>query len=409
MTKPRKSKNSKGDNVEAFGLLEFTDKIRCTYCCHRYMTFEDVYCCCGRILVYANKDPVLKDQTAALRQNSIKIVPSDEHQERGKAKKLLEIPSEKDTHLVWTDGRILTYTEHPNSKLVGKNHTYHATKDERERYNQMRTLEKANGWTEVKKAKVHIILISAQLFKRCTKSQLQIHPYTAFQYITSSSSERGSHGGVIIIGQWVAAIDFKKPSTQWSTAACGGPRGNKASRNHTYSDSQSCTTSNERQRTLTLKSKHFHFERGTEQSDQLSTLLFKSLMKPKKWKRCDHGVRLSEHDPNTILSNPNFEDDILLISGSLKDTTTMLDDFTTATTAHGLQLHPTKTQIIPIRHQSAEEATRWQFKVSTSRSFRQQGKQIPWSTHHLQKTQSQPILNAASNARGQHSRATGRS
>ena len=51
-------------------------------------------------------------------------------------------------------------------------------------------------------------------------------------------------------------------------------------------------------------------------------------------------------DPNTNLSNLRFADDILLISGSLKHTTTMADDLTTATTAHGLQLHPTKTQII---------------------------------------------------------------
>ena len=70
-------------------------------------------------------------------------------------------------------------------------------------------------------------------------------------------------------------------------------------------------------------------------------------MKPKaeKWKRCNHGVRLAERDPNTDLSHLRFADDSLLISGSLKHTTTMLDDFITAT-AHGLQLHTTKTGII---------------------------------------------------------------
>ena len=36
----------------------------------------------------------------------------------------------------------------------------------------------------------------------------------------------------------------------------------------------------------------------------------------------------------------------LLISGSLKHTTTMLDDLTTGTRAHGLQVHPAKTQIV---------------------------------------------------------------
>ena len=47
---------------------------------------------------------------------------------------------------------------------------------------------------------------------------------------------------------------------------------------------------------------------------------------------------------NTNLSNLGFADDILLISGSLKHTTTMLDDFTTATTAHGFHRHSTKTK-----------------------------------------------------------------
>ena len=59
-----------------------------------------------------------------------------------------------------------------------------------------------------------------------------------------------------------------------------------------------------------------------------------------------HGVRLAEHDPDTNLSNLRFADDILLVGGSLKHTTTMLDDLTTAATAHGLPLHLTKTQII---------------------------------------------------------------
>ena len=61
------------------------------------------------------------------------------------------------------------------------------------------------------------------------------------------------------------------------------------------------------------KSKHFHLERGTIQGDPLSTLLFNSLlqniMKPLtgKWKRCDQGVRLAEHDPNTNLSTSDFQ------------------------------------------------------------------------------------------------------
>ena len=84
----------------------------------------------------------------------------------------------------------------------------------------------------------------------------------------------------------------------------------------------------------------------------LCTLFFNSLLqyilKPLtgQWKTYDRGVRLAEHDPDTNLSNLRFADDILLIDGSLKHSTTMLDDLTTATTAYGHQLHTTKTQII---------------------------------------------------------------
>ena len=78
------------------------------------------------------------------------------------------------------------------------------------------------------------------------------------------------------------------------------------------------------------KSKHFPLERGTKHGDPLSTLLFNSLLqhivKPAegKWKRDNHGVELAEHDPDTNLSNLRFADDILLISGSLKNVTNML-------------------------------------------------------------------------------------
>ena len=91
---------------------------------------------------------------------------------------------------------------------------------------------------------------------------------------------------------------------------------------------------------------------GTKQGDPLSTLSINSLLqyitKPKaeKLKRCNHGVRLAERDPNTNLSSLSFADDILPIIGSLKHTTTMLDDLTTATTANGLQLHSANTTLI---------------------------------------------------------------
>ena len=140
---------------------------------------------------------------------------------------------------------------------------------------------------------------------------------------------------------WVAAIDFKKAvdtvehSSIWM-----------ALREQGVYDPQRATVH------TGVRSKHFNFERGTKQGDSLSTLSFNSLqqfiMKPLtgKWKRCNHGILLVEHDADRNLSNLRFTADILLISGSLKHTTTMLDDITTAATAHGLQLHSTKSQII---------------------------------------------------------------
>ena len=142
------------------------------------------------------------------------------------------------------------------------------------------------------------------------------------------------------------AIDFKKSIRHGGTQQrMEGLEGSKAPRNHTRSYSQSSTTSSEQQCTMTSKSRHFHFEWGTKQGDPLSTLSFNSLLqyitKPRtgNWDRDNHVVRLGEDDPDTNLSNLRFEDDFLLISGSLKHTGTMLDDLTTATTAHGLQLH----------------------------------------------------------------------
>ena len=68
-------------------------------------------------------------------------------------------------------------------------------------------------------------------------------------------------------------------------------------------------------------------------------------------------------DHNTNLSNLRFADDILFISGSLEHTTTMLRDLTIVTTAHGLQLHPTKNRIVSSpTSKRGKEATRWQFK-----------------------------------------------
>ena len=88
------------------------------------------------------------------------------------------------------------------------------------------------------------------------------------------------------------------------------------------------------------------------QGDPLRTLLFNARLQhilkplPEKWNRDIHGVTLVENDSDATLSIFRFADDNLLISGSLKHTTTMLDDITTATTAHGLPRHSTKRKLI---------------------------------------------------------------
>ena len=113
---------------------------------------------------------------------------------------------------------------------------------------------------------------------------------------------------------------------------------------------QSSTTNNEGGYTPTSKKQAFPPRAAKPNRDEpLSTLLFNAHLQhtvkpPEKWSRAYHGVRRVEHVPDANLSNVRFADDILLISGSLKHTTTVLDDLTTATTAHGLQLLAMKKQ-----------------------------------------------------------------
>ena len=52
----------------------------------------------------------------------------------------------------------------------------------------------------------------------------------------------------------------------------------------------------------------------------------------------------SRGEPDVNLCNLRFADHILLIGGSLKRTTTVPDDLTTATTAHGLQFNATSNR-----------------------------------------------------------------
>ena len=161
----------------------------------------------------------------------------------------------------------------------------------------------------------------------------------------------------------VAAINFKKRSTQLSAAASGGPYGSRASKNHTCSYSQSSTTHSEQANTRTSKgntstssgepSRLTHSARSRSNS-LLQHMLKNPLME--EWNKRNHGVTLVEHDRDAGLSNLKFTDDILLISGSLKHTTTMLDDIIAAASAHGLRLHATKKS--PTRCQNTGKTTR---------------------------------------------------
>ena len=103
---------------------------------------------------------------------------------------------------------------------------------------------------------------------------------------------------------WVAAIDFKKPSTQSvaHSSVWAALREEGAEEYHTKNYSQKLHKQlRAAVHTDVKNNKQFHFERGTKQGDPLSTLLYSLLqyiMKPtaEKCKRCHHGVRLAEHD-----------------------------------------------------------------------------------------------------------------
>ena len=122
---------------------------------------------------------------------------------------------------------------------------------------------------------------------------------------------------------------------------------------HMKMHTQGFTTNNEQHYIPTSGSRQCHLKRRTTQRDPLNTLLFNSLLQnikkqPSVKVRDNHGVSIAEHDRDAYLPHLRFARDILLISGSLKHATTVLDDLTTATTAHGLQLHPTNTKNITV-------------------------------------------------------------
>ena len=90
----------------------------------------------------------------------------------------------------------------------------------------------------------------------------------------------------------------------------------------------------------------------------------------------------------------------------MKHTTTMLDELCTATTAHGLQLHPTKTQII-----SNTASKRGRFNTLTVQRMNIEILRPEGETKHLgqlttfKKTLYKSSWSTTSNVRGQHSRA----
>ena len=117
-------------------------------------------------------------------------------------------------------------------------------------------------------------------------------------FLRSNNSDREPPSGTSRFGT--------QPSTRLSTAAHGGPCGNKAS--------------------------------GNTQGDPLGTLLFQSLLQndmnplSEKWNRDNYGGRLGEHDHDANLSNLRFADDIFLISGPPKHTFDFLMCFETVAT-----------------------------------------------------------------------------
>ena len=101
-----------------------------------------------------------------------------------------------------------------------------------------------------------------------------------------------------------------------------------------------------------------------KQGDPLSTLFFNSLlqyvMKPiaEKWKKCNHGVRLAEHDPNTNLSQLQILQTTLISPAANSNARPRCQTTSTQLrrpTAHNST--PRNTTSSPIRHQSAGEPT----------------------------------------------------
>ena len=135
---------------------------------------------------------------------------SDEQHERGKAQEALRNSFRKRYTSIldrWTKDDVYRASKlgvgwieqvKQMDQLALEDHTYHATKDEMERYNKMWTLKRIRMDMR-KKTRIQIIRITAQLFKKHTKFQLQTLPYRlAFQDPNSTStSKRGKHAGMM--------------------------------------------------------------------------------------------------------------------------------------------------------------------------------------------------------------------
>ena len=146
----------------------------------------------------------------------------------------------------------------------------------------------------------------------------------------------------------------EKHSIQWSTVEYGRPHGSKALRNHTYSYSQISTARRSQTQTLPPRVEN---QAGTPTQHALVPVT--PTTHHETTNKNGTQVTTESNLSSTTLARTSpifrFADDILLVSGSLKHTTTMLDKLIAATTAHGLQLHTRKRKSSPTRHQNLQK------------------------------------------------------
>ena len=153
------------------------------------------------------------------------------------------------------------------------------------------------------------------------------------------------------------------------------------------------------------------YNQGYPLSTLLSNSLLQYIVKPlcEKWNRDIHGVRRAEQDRDANRSNLTLAHNILLDSSSFKHHACL----TTSPQPHrhtARNYAPANTQIIATKtSKTIRKTTRWQFKGRTSKSYHQKVKSNTSANSSPSKTQSKSSSTTPTNARGQQSRATGRS